>query len=215
MELYTQAVELCINTVRLPSVSSLKARLLKQSSSFMQLLLFVCLRQSNETMDQALQTKLKQLARQALDRYATVKSCFSPEFSPFNRIIRQGRRAQTVPVQMCCSSESRQVRIVWRQIQHCWRFWRTRPPVFPPRAGLHAGRALAASAGASGAVRRASGSEIHSGGDRGAQVRPGASEGSFPKPAIRTPVFPRGSEKRSSPSSGVRLQSTASPTCPS
>lgn len=39
------------------------------SGSFMQDLLFLCLQQSNETMEQALQTKLKQLARQALDRY--------------------------------------------------------------------------------------------------------------------------------------------------
>lgn len=31
---------------------------------------FLCLQQSNETTDQVLQTKLKQLARQALDRYA-------------------------------------------------------------------------------------------------------------------------------------------------
>lgn len=36
----------------------------------MQLLLLLCLQQSNQTMDQVLQTKLKQLARQALDRYA-------------------------------------------------------------------------------------------------------------------------------------------------
>lgn len=43
---------------------------LNKHDIFLQVLLFLCLQQSNETMDQALQTKLKQLARQALDRYA-------------------------------------------------------------------------------------------------------------------------------------------------
>ncbi len=37
------------------------------------LFLLLCLHQSNETSDQALQTKLKQLARQALDRYISLK----------------------------------------------------------------------------------------------------------------------------------------------
>lgn len=64
IELYTQAVELCIKTVALQflRLSSLSVTETLWSHS----MLFVF--QSSETPDQVLQTKLKQLARQALDR---------------------------------------------------------------------------------------------------------------------------------------------------
>lgn len=84
IELYTQAVELCIKTVSLsldpflffimsltdwhldfPHIIPTHAHI--NSSSWF--LLFVFFHQSNETSEQVLQNKLKQLARQALDRY--------------------------------------------------------------------------------------------------------------------------------------------------
>lgn len=78
IELYTQAVELCIKTVDLHFLLSLIVITLSVTatscyfifSHVMPVSFHICFsfQQSNETSDQALQTKLKQLARQALDR---------------------------------------------------------------------------------------------------------------------------------------------------
>lgn len=65
IELYTQAVELCIQTVYLPAVSQCKWIV----QIHVLTLLLLLSHQSNVTQDQVLQSKLKQLARQALDRY--------------------------------------------------------------------------------------------------------------------------------------------------
>lgn len=73
IELYSQAVELCINT------ASLSLPLIDVTLSLLKVILpwglvplcffLLCLQQSNGTSDQVLQTKLKQLAHQALERY--------------------------------------------------------------------------------------------------------------------------------------------------
>lgn len=84
IELYTQAVELCIKTVSLllgPFLFFIYHSLTDTWTSLILSLLMLtliplpdffclfCFHQSSETSEQVLQNKLKQLARQALDRY--------------------------------------------------------------------------------------------------------------------------------------------------